>query len=198
MRAVGARGQHPGFRAIAVAPTSPGDRHRGAPPRFELALGDITAEVVDAIVTPANQSLLGNSGGVDAAIHRASGTELLAACLALGGCAIGDAKVTPAFQLSARWIIHAVGPEWQGGRAGEAKLLTSAYKRSLTVADEVGAATVAFPPIANDAHSEWCFPQQEAAEIAIDTILSTPTHVGVVRFVCDDRKTLEIYDQLLG
>jgi O-acetyl-ADP-ribose deacetylase (regulator of RNase III) len=106
--------------------------------------------------------------------------------------------VTPGFQLSARWIIHAVGPEWQGGRAGEAKLLTSAYKRSLTVADEVGAATVAFPPISTDAYSEWCFPQQEAAEIAIDTILGTATHVGVVRFVCDNRKTLEIYDQLLG
>src|SRR4029079_11505390 len=108
VRAVGARGQHPGFRAIAVARPSPADRHRGAPPRFELALGDITAEVVDAIVTPANQSLLGNSGGVDAALHPGPGTELLAACLALGGCAIGDAKVTPGFQLSARWIIHAV------------------------------------------------------------------------------------------
>lgn len=194
MRAVGARGQHPGFRAIAVAPAPP-DRHRGAPPRFELALGDITAEEVDAIVTPANQSLLGHTGGVDAAIHRAAGTELLAACLALGGCAIGDAKVTPAFRLAAQWIIHAVGPDWQGGHTGEVKLLTSVYKRSLAVADEVGARSVAFPAIST---GDSGFPLQQATEIAIDTILGTPTHVDVVRFVCDNRAALETYDNLLG
>jgi O-acetyl-ADP-ribose deacetylase (regulator of RNase III) len=192
---VGARAQHPGFRAIAVAPAPPDDRHRGAPPRLELALGDITAEEVDAIVTPANQSLLGNTNGVDAAIHRAAGTELLAACLALGGCAVGDAKVTPAFRLSATWIIHAVGPDWQGGHTGETKLLTSVYRRALAVADEVGAVSVAFPSIST---CDGGFPLEAAAEIAIDTILATPTHVDIVRFVCDDRPTLECYDQLLG
>ena len=181
--------QHPGFRAIAVAAPPP-ERLRNAPPRLELALGNIAAEAVDAIVHAANQSLL---AGTDDAVHAAAGPELLEACVALGGCAIGDAKATPGFRLPAPWVIHAVAPPWQGGTAGEAKLLASAYKRVLAVADELGARSVAIPPLG----VYEGFPLDDATELAVDTVLATRTRVDLVRFVCRDRRTLEAYDRIL-
>jgi O-acetyl-ADP-ribose deacetylase (regulator of RNase III) len=163
-------------------------------PRLETSLADITAEHVDAIVNAANTSLLGG-GGVDGAIHRVAGPELLEACRGLGGCAFGDAKATPAFRLLATWVIHTVGPVWQGGRAGEARLLASCYRRSLEVADEIGAESVAFPAISTGAYR---YPVREATRIAVDTVRSTLTSVQLVRFVCFDAAVHEHYQRALG
>jgi O-acetyl-ADP-ribose deacetylase (regulator of RNase III) len=162
--------------------------------RVEAVKGDITAEAVDAIVNAANTSLLGG-GGVDGAIHRAAGPELVEACRPLGGCKTGDAKATPGFRLPARWVIHTVGPVWRGGHAGEAELLASCYRRSLEVADELGARSVAFPAISTGIYG---YPAEEAATIAVDTIRSTPTSVEVVRLVAFDDRTLALYEERLG
>ena len=157
-------------------------------------MGDITAEEVDAIVNAANTSLLGG-GGVDGAIHRAAGPELLDACRPLGGCRTGDAKATPGFRLAARWVIHTVGPVWRGGGAGEAELLASCYRRSLEVAGELGARSVAFPAISTGVYG---YPPEEAATIAVDTIRATPTSVELVRLVAFDDATLGLYEDRLG
>jgi O-acetyl-ADP-ribose deacetylase len=157
--------------------------------RLEAVLADITLEEVDAIVNAANSSLLGG-GGVDGAIHRAAGPALDEACRALGGCPEGDAKVTPGFDLPARWIIHAVGPRWRGGQAGEPGTLAGCYRNSLARADEIGATTVSFPAISTGIFG---YPLDAATEIAVDTVRSTPTSVDTVRFVCFDRATLEAY-----
>lgn len=162
--------------------------------RIEAALGDITKETVDAIVNAANSSLLGG-GGVDGAIHRAAGPELLAACRELGGCPTGDARSTPAFGLPARFVIHAVGPVWSGGGGGEAELLASCYRRALEIADELGARSVAFPAISTGIYG---YPREEAARIAADTVRSSPSRVELVRLVAFDRETHRLYLRLLG
>jgi O-acetyl-ADP-ribose deacetylase (regulator of RNase III) len=157
-------------------------------------LGDITVLEVDAIVNAANSSLLGG-GGVDGAIHRAAGPELLEACRQLGGCPTGEAKTTPGFDLPARWVIHTVGPVWRGGENGERELLASCYRRSLQEAQEVGARTVAFPAISTGVYG---FPRPEAARIAVETLLATHgTGIDEVTLVAHDPETAELYRRLL-
>jgi O-acetyl-ADP-ribose deacetylase (regulator of RNase III) len=163
--------------------------------RIEVTSGDITEEIVDAIVNAANSALAGG-GGVDGAIHRAAGAaELHAACAALGGCGAGDAKSTPGFNLPARWIIHTVGPVWQGGHQGEAELLASCYRSCLAVADRLGAHSVAFPAISTGVYG---YPKASAAAVAVTTLRATPTEVELVRFVAFDAETLEVYRARLG
>ena len=162
---------------------------------IEAVRGDITTEEVDAVVNAANQALAGG-GGVDGAIHRAAGhRELQQACQKLGGCPTGDAKATPGFRLPARWIIHAVGPRWRGGGSGEAEQLASCYRRSLEVADELGAKSVAFPAISTGIYG---YPAGEAARIAVETIRSTQTRVELVKLVAFDEATHELYRRLLA
>ena len=149
---------------------------------LELVIGDLTAEAVDAIVNAANSSLLGG-GGVDGAIHRAGGPEILAECRALGGCRTGDAKSTTAGRMPARWVIHTVGPVWQGGDAGEAELLASAHQRSLEVAADLGARTVAFPAISCGVYG---YPAALAAPVAIGAVAQQLDRFELVRFVFRD------------
>lgn len=160
---------------------------------IDLALGDITLEYVDAIVNAANSSLLGG-GGVDGAIHRAAGPELLAACRQLNGCPTGDAKVTQGFRLRATWVIHTVGPVWRGGRSGEPDLLASCYRRSLEVAVEVGARSVAFPAISTGVYG---YPVVPAAEIAVRTIREFAGEVDLVRIVAFNDEVFASYAALL-
>lgn len=162
-------------------------------PTLEAVRADITTLAVDAIVNAANTSLLGG-GGVDGAIHRAAGPELLDECRTLGGCATGDAKGTGGYRLPARWVIHTVGPVWRGGGGGEAELLASCYRRCLEIADEIGARSIAFPAISTGAYG---FPGRQAAAIAIDTLRSTPTQVQRVLLVAFDEDTLALYRQQL-
>jgi O-acetyl-ADP-ribose deacetylase len=163
-------------------------------PELEVVLGDIVTEHVDAVVNAANPSLLGG-GGVDGAIHRAAGPRLLEACRELGGCAFGDAKATGGFDLPARFVIHTVGPVWQGGHSGEARLLQNCYRRSLEVADEIGAESVAFPAISTGAYG---YPVPEATHIAVETVRATLTGVHSIRFVCFDPAVHERYVRELG
>lgn len=162
---------------------------------LKVTRGDITKLHVDAIVNAANSSLLGG-GGVDGAIHRAAGPELLAACRALHGCATGDAKATPGFRLAARWVFHAVGPVWSGGRRGEAERLASCYRRALELAREHEARTIAFPAISTGIYG---YPRREAAEIAVRVCRELAESCGVerVEFCCFDEETAEIYEQML-
>ncbi|MFV0259814.1 MAG: O-acetyl-ADP-ribose deacetylase [Acidimicrobiales bacterium] len=162
--------------------------------RCEVVEGDITVETVDAIVNAANTSLLGG-GGVDGAIHRAAGPELVTACRPIGGCPTGEARITPGFALPARWVIHTVGPVWHGGNQGEPELLASCYRSSLALADEVGAGTVAFPAISTGVYG---YPPEAAAEVAVATLRTVPTGVRIARLVAFDAATAGIYRRLLA
>ena len=163
---------------------------------IEVVLGDITAQDVDAVVTAANESLLGG-GGVDGAIHRAAGPRLAEAGAAIGPCEPGDAMATPAFDLDppVRHVIHTVGPVWEGGRYGEAEILASCYRRSLQVADTLGARSVAFPAIATGIYG---FPPEQAAKIAVETIKSTTTAVEHVRLVAFDQPARDLLQAALN
>jgi O-acetyl-ADP-ribose deacetylase len=170
----------------------------GAPlmPKLIAVQGDITRIQVDAIVNAANTSLLGG-GGVDGAIHRSAGPELLAACEKLGGCATGDAKATPGFGLPAKWVFHAVGPVWHGGKRGEDEALAGCYARCLELARQHHALSIAFPAISTGIYG---FPAERAARIALQTVKGHLEKSGVseVHFVCFDAATLSIYRQLLA
>jgi O-acetyl-ADP-ribose deacetylase (regulator of RNase III) len=156
--------------------------------------GDITRLEADAIVNAANRELAGG-GGVDGAIHRAAGlAELSAACAGLGGCEPGDAKATPGFRLPAQWIIHTVGPVWRGGGYGEAEVLASCYRRSLEVAGQLGARSLAFPAISTGIYG---YPPRLAAEVAVATLQSADTEVERAILVAFDAGTLDIYRRLL-
>jgi O-acetyl-ADP-ribose deacetylase len=164
--------------------------------RIELTRGDITKVDVDAIVNAANSSLLGG-GGVDGAIHRAGGPAILEECRMLGGCDTGDAKATTAGDLPSRWVIHTVGPVWQGGGQGEDELLGSAHRRSLEVAEELGARTLAFPAISTGVYR---FPVDRAAEIAVQTtaqFLDSNVQLERVTFVLFSDDHLRAFEQAL-
>ena len=161
---------------------------------IEVVRGDITEQHVDAIVNAANSSLLGG-GGVDGAIHRAAGPGLLAECRLLGGCAIGDAKATAGHRLAARWVIHTVGPVWRGGGQGEAEQLASCYRRSLELAGERGARSVAFPAISTGLFG---YPKDRAAAVAVTTLRSISTSVELARLVAFDAEGLKIYERALA
>lgn len=158
--------------------------------RVEVVRGDITRQDVDAIVNAANSSLRGG-GGVDGAIHRAAGPRLAEAGGALAPCPPGSAVATPAFDLDPpiRHVIHTVGPVWKGGGRDEASVLASCYRRSLEVADSLGARSVAFPAISTGIFG---YPPDQAARIAVDTVRATSTEVEVIRLVAYDRSAYEL------
>lgn len=163
-------------------------------PGLSLVRGDITQQDVDAIVNAANSSLLGG-GGVDGAIHRAAGPELLEYCRHLGGCDTGSAKSTPGFRLKARWVIHTVGPVWRGGRFHEPELLASCYSSSLACADELGAKSIAFPAISTGIFG---YPIDAAAKVAVTTLRTTPTDVEEIRLMCFSDETWDAYQAALA
>lgn len=165
-------------------------------PRIRLIQGDITSIQVDAIVNAANHTLLGG-GGVDGAIHRAAGPELLESCRLLNGCETGQAKITPGFQLPARHVIHTVGPVWRGGKQREPELLQSCYVHSLELALEKGLRSIAFPNISTGVYR---FPKELAAEIATRTVVQFLEEKGSVlevSFVVFDQENLSHYHRLL-
>ena len=163
---------------------------------FEVVRGDITKLVVDATVNAANTSLLGG-GGVDGAIHRAAGRELLVACRRLQGCATGSAKATPGFLLPAKWVFHAVGPVWHGGKNEEDAKLAGCYRACFGLAREYRATSIAFPAISTGVYR---FPKDRAASIAVKMARDLAEESGVQRvlFCCFDEPTAVIYESLLA
>ena len=164
-------------------------------PLLSVVRGDITRLTADAIVNAANCSLLGG-GGVDGAIHRAAGPELLAACRPLGGCPTGEARITPGFRLPAKWVIHTPGPVWHGGSAGEDALLENCYRHSLELAAQNGCRSVAFPCISTGVYR---FPAERAAAIAVRTVRAwrEPLPERVI-FCCFSEEDRAIYERLLA
>lgn len=165
--------------------------------RITVIEGDITRQPVDVIVNAANRSLLGG-GGVDGAVHRAAGPGLVAECRTLGGCETGEARLTRAYRLPARWVVHTVGPVWQGGSRDEDHLLASAYRRSLEVARAAGARTIAFPAISTGAYA---FPPERAAVIVVVTVAAFQAGrdpFDEVRLVCFDAHVAALYRQALA
>jgi O-acetyl-ADP-ribose deacetylase (regulator of RNase III) len=160
--------------------------------RLEVVEGDITRQQIDAIVNAANNSLLGG-GGVDGAIHRAAGPELLAECRQLGGCPTGEAKITKGYNLPAKWVIHTVGPIWRGGDRGEDELLANCYRNSLALTVEHDIHSLAFPSISTGAYG---FPMERAARIAVSEVknfLEKDDSLELVRLVCFGRSAYEVH-----
>jgi O-acetyl-ADP-ribose deacetylase (regulator of RNase III) len=169
------------------------------PTTVEAIEGDITKQDVDAIVNAANTSLLGG-GGVDGAIHRAAGRELVEACREIGGCRTGEARITPGFRLSARHVIHTVGPVWGGGTRGEPALLRACYEQSFALAVKHRLRSIAFPSIST---GRYAFPIDRAARIAVDAARAhatspSSTSVELIRFVCFSPSDLAVYAALLN
>ncbi len=156
--------------------------------------GDITGLQVDAVVNAANSALRGG-GGVDGAIHRAAGPELLEACRALGGCPAGEARITPGFALPSRWVIHAVGPVWQGGQAGEAEQLASVYTRSFELAREHGVRRIAFPAISTGVYG---YPKEQAARIALAAMRRFEGEFNAIIACCYSAADAALYRRLLA